>query len=253
MPALRYRNEQDRWTEVLLDLVEGGNGKLPPVTLGSSPDSVCHVHLPEPSLDPHQARILGSRTARDYALTLAGRGISVLGRPIEGIRVLRHGDSIRIGAVGLLYLDFVIYAVGSGSRLLNQRCALAGCELDAFSEESEVISCPWCSKTYHAPCWLKLQQCGTVHCYPVRRMLLWELSGKVNREQLPESTPIQKCWAGCSSLLRPGEEILHCSSSCQARYHPGCWLAMRAPCYCGVDIPALINRSVFRCSQEVLL
>lgn len=250
MSVLRYRNIVGELTEAVLDVRPGGEGKITPLSLGSAPDAAQHIHLSGGEIHPRQAQIIGSHTAKAYAFVLSGDAIFINNRHLEMIRVLRHGDELQIAGVQLLYLDFVPRRLTEGSPIHQQRCALSGCT-KAWKTGVEIIVCPWCGQTYHAACWLRLKHCVTPDCYPIRQMLLAELSGQIKLDKMVETPNItgQLCVARCrrNEPIKVGEEILRCPNSQCGVYHPDCWLAMRGPCpECKLDIPNVLNQWVFR-------
>lgn len=285
MPVLRYRDGAGVLADVPLDRSKG-DGKHPPLTLGSAPEADDHIHLPGAGMLPEQVHIVGSGIGV-YAFALVGRGaLTVNGLAVEGLRVLRHGDLARLEGVNLRFLDFAPRRLRDESVLKGSTCwARAECLLGAeatFEAGTQVCACPWCGHFYHAPCWLSLQGCTISNdCYPVRRMLLSELAGQVKVEKLPADNmqSPRNCAANCQrgklvlldnrqlwpkdylsseqrdratplSRLTPGEEIIHCPS-CRAVYHPGCWLAMQGTCNkCDFDIKGLMDRIIFYVGAE---
>lgn len=259
MPTLRYRDGAGRTVEVLVDLAERWDGKLVPLTLGPGPESETNVHLPCDRAGSRPCTITGSAVSR--SLVLSGGEPQVNGRPLEDIRVLRHGDRVRLGGSELVYLDFTIHRLGRGSAFVGRVCSLPGCRQKFAAEEppfdpEEVVTCPWCAVPYHATCWLQLEQCATQQfCYPIRRMLLAELAPRVELKRLDVSASSQKqyCAARCvNNRLLEHEEVIRCDNpECGLPYHPGCWLSMRGPCpNCKADIPGLLDRTVFRLGGE---
>ncbi len=253
MPVLRYRTADGEWVEIALHARMGGAqglAKTTILTLGSAPPSENHIHLSGRDVQAIHAKILGSRASVAYAFVLSGSAVQFRQRPLEGIRVLRHGDIVGVGNVELHYLDFVLYRLQDSSLLLGKQCDLPSCDRGKIlSVGHDVIACPWCGRAYHETCWLKLEQCATLGCYPVRRMLLGELEGQVRSEKLTASPQLStmQCSSECGVLLRADEEVVRCSGpGCNATYHVGCWLAMRGDCpQCGFEIVALIDRLVF--------
>jgi len=256
MSLLLCSNGSDKVAEVILDPISGMDGKHPPLTIGTAPESESHIHLDDDTLAPHQSRLLGAGSSRAYAFVLAGRRVRVNERLLEGIRVLRHGDVISLGASKLLFLDFGVQKLKPGSRLLNKRCSLHRCPdlltLEEFN--NEVILCPWCASPYYARCWLGMERCATRDCYPIRRMLLAEIGGHLRFAKAGAAEGVQlHCAARCEDpqINNPNKTITVCPNvNCGAAYHLGCLLSLRAPCLeCGdeaTSIPALLDRFVFK-------
>lgn len=250
MPVLRDGGNTDRCRDIWLNLCPGHDGRVPPITIGSAADSPSHAHLPDLSPDD-VATIVGSRVSSAYAFVLRGAHAQINGRRLHGLRVLRHGDQLRLGGHELLYLDFAFERLTADSRRIGGACGLAACpERPArLARGDEVIACPWCGAVFHSPCWMQLAMCSTAHCYPVRRMLLAEVGRPATLERLRDGGlgAARTCTARCGNpVLTADEGILRCPG-CAAPYHPGCWLSMRAPCVeCRYDLAGLIERRVLK-------
>src|SRR5260370_20829063 len=105
MPVLRYQTSDGEWVEIALHALMGGAQGLPNttlLTLGSAPPAANHIHLPGSDVQAIHAKILGSLASVAYAFVLSGSAVQIRRRPLEGIRVLRHGDMVGVGSVELL-------------------------------------------------------------------------------------------------------------------------------------------------------
>lgn len=252
MPTLRQL-ENGRSPDIWLDLRQGAGGRVPPLSLGPRSGGERHLQIPRAGVE---ARLLGSSTTRSFVL--GGSGMTIAGHPLEGIRVLRHGDLIGMAGAELLYLDV-------SARQLQPKAATARCFSPTCYEpggSQGYISCPWCARLYHTSCWLALEDCAERGCYPIRRLLLAELvsevtPGKMEADRDPRhaDAKLRVCTARCSSkpevvLIEPGAEVLRCPR-CDSPYHPSCFLSIRDRCLkCDHDLRRLVARLVFRDREE---
>ena len=240
-----------------------------------SPD---HIDLPDCRSAQDHARIAFS-SAANFAFILTGGKIHVNGKPMDTLRVLRHGDVLRIAMTELTYLDFAPYKTNPEQVFKDEKCPACtktgekGKSSDKASdagtkpesddrvklykaslgkeekiEPAEVVDCPWCGETYHLGCWLALEKCLTGKtCYPVRRMLLSELEEYVRLEEMTEKeAQMNPSCAGCRKLIDKGEKILRCPE-CRSAFHAACLLSVRGKCIeCSFDIPGLLNDALYR-------
>jgi len=254
MPILRYRGPDGKVTEWLLDVRAGGEGQTAPLTLGADPAAGHHLHLPRAD-QPVTATIVGSSVSSAYTFVIHGDEILVNDRPLDPLRVLRHGDMVQAGGGRFLYLDFLPRRLAAGSPLLAQSCALPDCT-KPWKANVPVVACPWCGRPYHATCWMRLKHCATQGCYPVRYVLLEALAKHVKIEHLAETTDNNRrvCAARCAinEPIQIQQEIIRCTNPrCRATYHPECWLSWRGSCpECETDIYGLIRREVFCAERE---
>jgi len=248
MPTLRQTDEHGDQHEIFLDLRPGAGGRVPPLTLGPGAGAQGHVQVPGARVE---ARLLASGTTRSFVL--GGAGISIAGRPIAGIRVLRHGDLIEMGGPELLYLDVSVRQLQAKP---SGRCFSPTCSKPSVDEGS--ISCPWCTNLYHTSCWLHLKECADRGCYPIRRLLLAELAGELapSRMEATSDAKLRVCTARCTAqhealLIAAGAEVLRCPR-CKSPYHPGCLLSLRGSCpKCDLDLRRLVAHAVFHSEPGV--
>jgi len=248
MPTLRQRDESGSYRETWLDLRPGAGGREPPLTLGPGAGSGRYLHVPGAGVE---AQLLGSAAAR--AFVLGGNGLTIGGRPLEGIRVLRHGDRIGMAGVEILYLDVSARTLQLKVPAASFRCHSPTCSTPGG--DRGYISCPWCTRLYHTSCWLALERCAEWECYPIRRLLLAELAAEVKLGKMEDDRDAinRVCGARCSpaaAVIDPGAEIL-CCPRCASPYHPGCFLSLQGPCSkCGLDLRGLVARLVFRSDER---
>src|SRR5438552_11627002 len=157
MPVLRFRNQEGNAIDQILDQKPGGDGVRPPLSVGCKGNSGTYLEVPKATLS---ARVLGSSVVTWYAYFIGGKGICVNGSTLEGVRALRHGDTVEMGGAEIQYLDFVVRQLPPNSKLIGRSCALKSCEREAFAVGNPVVSCPWCGETYHAGCWLSSERCS---------------------------------------------------------------------------------------------
>ena len=291
MPVLRWIDTDGKLETHILKMpgrkgmnggmVPEGKATSPPVvcTMGNAPASPNHIDLPDCLSAQDRARIVFS-SAANFAFILTGGKIDVNGRPLSTLRVLRHGDVLKIATTEMTYLDFAPYKVSPeqvfkdnkcpGCKKADERDRSPGSSADAETntvkdehvesprasirkevkvEQIEVVDCPWCGESYHLGCWLTLEKCtkckGTA--YPVRRMLLSELEEYVRLEEIPEKeAQMNPSCPGCRELIESGDKILRCPE-CRSAFHAECLLSVRKKCIeCSFDIPGLMNDVVYR-------
>jgi hypothetical protein len=256
MPVLRYRDKSGEPIEVLLSHAPGGAGIPCPVTLGWQEDGAACVPLPEDAGASVRARVVTAFIA-GTAYVLAAREFDVDDRPGAPIRVLRHGDRLRLGGLEVLYLDFSPQRLATGSPLIGRRCSRKECAVaqeEELWEGDRVVTCPRCGAVYHRNCWLMLEKCATESCPEHRHLLLAELAAHVRVDRYPGSTGDRKVrcanYPACPTgdPLALGEPIIRCRSRrCGHVYHPGCWFGRRGVCEgCQDPIESLVDQVLFR-------
>ena len=263
MPIISVRNDRREWLDVPINRYADRDGKTPPLTLGTAAGRTDHIHVPGATAT---ATVEGSSVSTAYALMIVGPTLIVNGLARHTLRALRHGDLVSVGGGEIRYLDFAVRVMQVDSKLAEQKCGATTCERPPLEPGDEYVICPWCSRGYHAGCWLTAERCAgqTRGCYPVRRMLLALLDDRITAGEMRDvPEPARRCASsGCQKINRfgqwelaplidVGERYVTCPNpNCRMLYHVHCFLSGRGECPgCGLDIGALVDRAI-RCEPE---
>lgn len=179
--------------------------------------------------------------------------VRVNGRRVVGLRVLRQGSRLQIGAMEMLFWEMTLQEVTVGSALIGKRCPV--CRLD-YRTGDEVVICPRCGVPHHKECWFEHEFCSNPGClYPIRATLKRLLAGRgVLIEQLAANSPVvtqgKRCLAGTPGVdaqpFQAGQYVAYCpNSACGAAFHLECWVSLGNCPACGKYDVSKLLRSVF--------
>jgi hypothetical protein len=248
----------------LLTFVDG-DGTRQRLTLADNAD-ICigtdgtwsHVQLPAAlGVAPRHAVIARSTLNRLLMLVdLTGDQTWVNQHPVVKVRVLRQGDTLRLGRCELNIWEVTIRHLYPDDPAVGQKCPVSRRVLQVGDA---VIACPGCGMVHERDAWFLIERCAAGCGYPNRAIILDTLPAgvMVERNLDAESRLVERiekgkvlqdgdfCQAGQARDQVPfqqGQNAVYCPS-CQSPFHLECFLTLSACPVCQYDIAGLIDQT----------
>jgi len=203
------------------------------------------------SVSAHHAVILRSASnGLPVVADLAGHGVSVNGRRVVSLKVLRHGDTLAIGAARLRLREMEIKRLPLEWDFVLRRTKCPVC-VEEVEAGHEVVSCPRCQTIHHRDCWFAIEACSTYGCeYRVMETVMDALAGRVKFDRsLEKETELVQLSRLCPAksardviAFQEGDTVAYCpQATCRTPLHLTCWLeAARCP-RCAYPIRQLLD------------
>lgn len=184
----------------------------------------------------------------------SGDDLRVNGHAVTRLRVLRQGDTLRVGRVDLHVWEVVVHRLEDDDPALGRLCPVSR---RAFAIGDEVIACPGCGTLHERAAWFLIEHCAAGCGYPNRVVVLDTLEQRVRLERsLDDDSPLIErvrngsviqdgtyCQAGSARDQVPfqkGQNVAYCPS-CSTPFHLECFLMLDACPVCQHANRALID------------
>ncbi len=183
--------------------------------------------------------------------------------PVTRLRVLRQGDTLRMGHCALTVWEVQIARLKPGDPAIGQKCPVSR---QRFQAGDEVIACPGCGAIHERAAWFLVERCAAGCGYPNRGVIIETLTGMllVERDLDRESKLVERiengqvlqdgarCQAGQARDQVPfqmGQHAVYCPS-CQSPFHLECFLTLPACPVCGYDIDTVVRQAFWAGSHS---
>jgi hypothetical protein len=210
---------------------------------------------PDCDIRPRHAVIRRSALNRLLLVVDLAAGQTWVNRhPVVGVRVLRQGDTLRLGRCELGVAEVQIVRLEPGDPAVGHKCPVSR---RALAAGDEVIACPGCGTVHERESWFLVEHCAAGCGYPNQAVILDTLPDwvRVERKLDAESPLVEQVENG--QVVRAGEfcqagqardqvafqqrqNVVYCPG-CASPFHLECFLGLPACPACGYEIRALVD------------
>lgn len=218
MAVLRFKNSNGQMEEFKLheaSRITIGTDEIsePEVKIGSGKEN----NLVLPSIYSYHAAL--TRPSGSWVLIdKTGRDTFINNAKVTMLKVLRHGDKIRLGKIEIEYAEIKVENLENGSQEIGKTCPIC---TEKSKEGDEIILCPRCSALHHRNCWFSIERCACGY-------------ETILNEQLDSYSRLINKECSCGKVFKRRDKVVYCPE-CKTPYHSSekCWFGMNKCAKCG--------------------